>query len=145
MHTGESLSFTPSKELVGSIVAAVNAVGKLADHAVAPPTAHGNGNGNVQYQAGKMTFMWCHKHIRPEYAEIIDNFFDMYGYTINMHRNISAYTNNRSKWNYVKTQNADLRVFAPARYEEEIKGIFNSGVRIWHDYANFANYSVTNS
>lgn len=135
LHTGESLNFSPSKELVGSIVAAINAVGKIADHAVEPPTAHGSSNGNVQYQAGKMTFMWCHKHIRPEYAEIIDNFFDMYGYAT--HRVGYPRRNVRPCYTFVKTVNCSMDGNVPTEDLRLIESIFDKGVRFWKSTAVF--------
>lgn len=141
LHTGESLGFTPSKELVGSIVAAVNAVGKVADHAVAPPTAHGSGNGNVQYQAGKMTFMWCHKHIRPEYAAIIDDFFDMYGYAT--HRVGYPRRDVRPCYTYVKTVDCSMDGNVPMEDLRTIENIFNKGVRFWKSTAVFGVFDNT--
>lgn len=135
LHTGESLSFSPSKELVGSIVAAINAVGKVADHAVEPPTAHGSGNGNLQFQSGKMTFMWCHKHIRPEYAEIIDNFFDMYGYAT--HRVGYPRRDVRPCYTYVKTVDCSMDGNVPTEDLRVIENIFNKGVRFWKSTAVF--------
>lgn len=135
LHTGESLTFTPSKELVGSIAAAINAVGKVADHAVEPPTAHGSGNGNLQFQSGKMTFMWCHKHIRPEYAEIIDNFFDMYGYAT--HRVGYPRRDVRPCYTFVKTVDCSMDGNVPTEDLRIIETIFNKGVRFWKSTAVF--------
>lgn len=140
LTTRESLSFTPSKELIGSVIAAINMVGKIADHAVAPPEAHGSGNGNLQYQLGKMTFMWCHKHIRPEYAAIIDDFFDMYGYAV--HRKGIPNRNARPCYTFVKTVDCSMDGNVPVNDLRIIEQIFNKGVRFWRTNATFGIYDL---
>ena len=130
---------------IGSGVRMIDALGQKEEH-------FGN-NGDLLRITGTGTGDFGNRaqlimyEINPLYNECvaIDNFFDMYGYTINVHANISNYTNTRSIRNYVKTRNAELRTLAPSKYEQEIKDIFNNGVRIWHDYSNFANYNATNS
>ena len=126
--------------LVGSVIAAGKMVGQIADHYVAPPSSHGNGNGNIQYQAGKMTFMWCHKHIRPEYAAIIDDFFDMYGYAI--HRAGIPNRNARPCYTFVKTSACSMDGNVPVSDLRLIEEIFNKGVRFWRTSATFGVYDV---
>lgn len=123
---------------VGSGISAIDQIGTKESHF--------GSNGDLLRTRGLYSQLHFYEvNPRTDQCQAIDNFFDMYGYTINRHWNIANYTNNRSLWNYVKTQNADLRTFAPSQYEQEIKGIFNNGVRIWHDYENFANYSQPNN
>lgn len=123
-----------------SLAAASAMIGRVADHSVAPPSAHGNSNGNLQYQAGKMTFMWCHKHIRPEYAAIIDDFFDMYGYAV--HRCGIPNRNARPCYTFVKTVDCSLDGNVPVANLREIEAIFNKGIRFWRTNATFGVYDV---
>lgn len=127
-------------QLNGAFLGAAALVGKVADHYAAPPSSHGNGNGNIQFQAGKMTFMWCHKHIRPEYAAIIDDFFDMYGYAI--HRSGIPNRNARPCYTFVKTADCSLDGNVPVAYLREIEQIFNKGIRFWRTSATFGVYDV---
>lgn len=124
-----------TRQMMGAYTAAAAMVGQVRDHSVAPPTSHGNGNGNVQYQAGKMTFMWCHKHIRPEYAAIIDNFFDMYGYAT--HRVGYPRRNVRPCYTFVKTVDCSMDGNVPVEDLRTIESIFNKGVRFWKSTAVF--------
>lgn len=129
-----------ARQMMGAYTAAAAMVGQVKDHSVAPPTAHGNGNGNVQYQAGKMTFMWCHKHIRPEYAAIIDNFFDMYGYAT--HRVGYPIRNVRPCYTFVKTVDCSMDGNVPTEDLRAIEDIFNKGVRFWKSTAVFGVYDI---
>lgn len=135
----------------GNAVATVSGIGSFigagmsAIDQVGTQEAHFGSNGDLL----RVKRLYSQLHFyevnpRLDQVQAIDNFFDMYGYTINRHWNIANFTNNRSNWNYVKTQNADLRVFAPADYEQIMKNIFDSGVRIWHKYDEYADYSEEN-
>lgn len=135
-----SLGYDFEKGLPG-IMAAMGIVGKVADHYVAPPSSHGQANPNIQYQSGKMTFMWCHKHIRPEFAAIIDNFFDMYGYAT--HRVGYPIRNARPCYTYVKTANCSMDGNVPVQDLRIIESIFNKGVRFWKSTAVFGVFDNT--
>ena len=123
-----------------SLIATAAIIGQMRDHAVQPPSAHGATNGNLIYQAGLMTFMYCHKHIRPEYAAIIDDFFDMYGYAV--HRSGIPNRNARPCYTFVKTADCSLDGNVPVAYLREIEEIFNKGVRFWRTTASFGVYDV---
>lgn len=141
LATAKATPVSSARGLIGSIEAAGMMVGKVADHYVAPPSSHGNGNGNIQYQAGKMTFMWCHKHIRPEYAAIIDDFFDMYGYAV--HRSGIPNRNARPCYTYVKTSDCSVDGNVPVTDLRLIENIFNKGVRFWRTSATFGVYDLS--
>lgn len=128
------------QQIGGALTAASLMVGKVADHYVAPPSAHGNGNGNILYQSGNMTFMWCHKHIRGEYASIIDDFFDMYGYAV--HKSGIPNRNARPCYTYVKTADCSMDGNVPVDDLRLIEQIFNKGVRFWRLNATFGVYDV---
>lgn len=79
---------------------------------------------------------WCATNIQE-----IDNYFSMYGYATNQFK--IPNTNNRSLWNFVKTNNATLNGNIAEENLKELSNIFNNGVFIWHtsnigqfDYAN---------
>lgn len=133
--TPSELSFNPSRGLMG---ATLMALGQLRDHSIKPDTNKGNGNGNLQYQAGNMTAMYCKKHIRPEFAKVIDKFFDMYGYAT--HRvgtpNLSA----RPCYTYVKTIGCSIGANIPGDDCTLIQQIFDRGIRFWKATARFGSY-----
>lgn len=120
--------------VIGGAVSAVDAVG-----------AQGGGfgsNGDLLRVTGDRPQLRFYE-INPsvESCEAIDNFFDMYGYTIQKHLNPSSYIRSRTRWNYIETRDINLTVPAPADYENELKAAFNSGVTFWHNYNTFGIYT----
>lgn len=125
--------------VLGAAAACGAVVARLADHYVMPPQAHGNLNANTQYQLGKLNFMICNKHIRPEYAAIIDDYFDMYGYAI--HRRGVPNRNARPCYTFVKTVDCSMDGNVPVNDLRVIEQIFNKGVRFWRVNATFGVYN----
>lgn len=80
--------------------------------------------------------------IKPEFARKIDKYFDMFGYATNELK--VPNTNNRPNWNYVKTLNCNINANIPQMDLAEIKELFNSGITLWHNIANFKNYAANN-
>ena len=126
----------PSKGLIGSTL---GALGQIYDHKRKPPQAHGNGNINLSYQAGLLTFYYYRKHIKEEYAKIIDGYFDMYGYKINKVGRPNR--NARDCYTYVKTIGCAVDGNLPAQDAKAIQAIFDNGIRFWKPSAVFGVYS----
>lgn len=80
--------------------------------------------------------------IKREFAERIDQFFDMYGYTVNELKNINI--NSRPNWNYIKTQGANILGNIPQYDLQTIKEMFDNGITFWHNPATFLDYSQNN-
>lgn len=77
----------------------------------------------------------------------IDDFLDLYGYTINEWHPISTWKHTRKYWNYIQTVDCNLKVNAPSPEADSIRSMFNSGVTIWHyinSFDTFGNYSLNN-
>ena len=124
--------------LAGSAISAIDQIGNREEHF--------GSNGDLLRTRGRFSQLHFYElYPKKDQMQAIDNFFDMYGYSIKKHLNPANYMRNRSKWNYVKTENINLSVNAPADYENEIKSAFNSGVTFWHDYAHFGDYSQSNT
>ena len=81
--------------------------------------------------------------VREEYAKIIDQYFSMYGYSINEVKlpNITG----RSNWNYVKTIGANIEGDIPEGDINEIKSLFNNGITLWHNTSTYLDYSQNNA
>jgi len=131
--SGNQQSFT------GMIGATLGALGTLYDHSRRPPQSHGANNGNLAYQAGQLTFSWYYKQIKPEYAEIIDKFFDMYGYKVN--RVGKPLIKPRPKYWYVKTIGCSLKDTIPNDYLKTIESIYDKGIRFWSTNAVFGEFN----
>lgn len=123
---------------VNSLVNAVDMIGNQEQHI-------GNNGDLLRVTGGRAQLSWYEISPTRSECESIDNFFDMYGYTINKHANPRSYFNTRSVWNYIKCANVNLSCDAPADYENKLKNIFSSGVTLWHSYSDFGNYAETNS
>lgn len=80
--------------------------------------------------------------IKREFAERIDQFFDMYGYTVNELKNINI--NSRPNWNYIKTQGVNILGDIPQYDLQTIKEMFDNGITFWHNPATFLDYSQNN-
>lgn len=97
----------------------------------------------LAFSTDKIDGGWYHMSIRREYAEIIDKYFDMYGYKVNKVKQV--FTRTRQNWNYVKTIGCNLTGRVPQDDLLEIKAIFDHGCTFWHNPANFLNYNLSNS
>lgn len=141
-----ALSFT-SKGLsqgVNSMYDILGSAGKYYQHSLAPNTVKGQANNsNPLLKLGQLEPRAFQMSIKKEYAQIIDNFFSMYGYKTNLVKmpNLTG----RQNWNYVKTINANIIGNIPQNDIETLKSIFNNGVTIWHNPSNFLDYTKTNN
>lgn len=108
-----------------------------------PNVTKGSATGNSMY-ALNLNF-WSYDKMAPryEYCQIIDGFFDMYGYQVDRVKvpNITG----RQSWNYVKTSNACFRGTGgvPAQDMAAINAMLDSGITIWHT-SDIGNYSLPN-
>ena len=80
--------------------------------------------------------------IRPEFAEIIDNYFSCFGYATHVVKvpNVTG----RRNWNYVQTVGCTISGNVPSDAEEKITAIYDRGVTFWHNPANIHNYNANN-
>ena len=137
-----SVYANPATALSGA-ESAISAGMKAIDN-IGTKEAHIGNNGdllNITDGRAQLSFY----EINPLYNECvaIDNYFDMFGYSINKHGIINLYA--RSQWNYFKTSDFNCYVEGPTDAENAIKDMFNSGITLWFNYNNFGNYSVPNN
>lgn len=127
-----------------SILGVANTLGQIYQHSLQPNSARGNVNGgDINFCDSKMGFFFYQMTIKREYAQIIDNFFSMFGYKVNLVKvpNITG----RQNWNYVKTINCNFEGDIPQNDLNTIKQMFDNGVTLWHNPANIYNYNLTNN
>lgn len=99
--------------------------------------------GNVMVGARVLNFRCYDVDINRVDAQIIDEFFDKYGYQTNRLKvpNISG----RKAWNYVKTRECELLGNIPAMTKASIIDIFNSGITFWKNGDLISDYTQDNS
>ena len=112
-----------------------------------PPQAKGNAAGAGKFSTGKLTYGFMNKHITPEYATIIDDYFTMFGYAC--HKVKTPNRNARPEWTYVKTVGCKISPAAtgglPGDDMEKIESLYNQGIRWWNTPAHIGNYSYSNA
>lgn len=110
--------------------------------------------GNMPPQIGKMgsntpydygngySGIWViKKQIKPEYQEILENFFNMFGYKVNRVKTPNFHT--RKYWNYVETKNCNITGNFNNNDLQELKAVFDNGITFWHT-DDIGNYSLEN-
>lgn len=127
----------------GSLASLFGNVASLYDRSKQGSKAEGTLTAQtVNVGANKMTFTVQPQSIRGEYAQIIDNYFSMFGYKCNRVK-VPA-TNSRALWNYVKTNGTTVTGNIPQRDKDKLNAAFNRGITIWHT-GDIFNYGGNNN
>ena len=129
----------------GSITGIYNALHQFTLAQIAPDQAKGNlnsGDINFSYQDGGGLSLEL-MTIKEEYAEIIDQYFSMFGYKVNSVKTPNIY--GRTNWNYIKTIGCNIIGDIPQYDLQKIKDMFNNGVTMWHNPSTFLDYSQNNT
>lgn len=127
---------------LGFVTGIGNALAQVGQAMVRPDQSHGGGGSQVMGAIGLLDFAFMHKHIRAEFARIIDDYFNMFGYAT--HRVKVPNRTSRPHWNFVKTIGCVLTGSIPADDVNKICGIYNQGITFWKNGANVGNYSLDN-
>lgn len=119
-------------------------VGSVYQHSMIPPASKGNINcGDVIFAADLNNFEFQDIAIKPEYARIIDNFFDMYGYKTNLVK--TPNTAHRERWWFIKTIELNADGAIPMDDLRKFKSIYNNGVTFWRNASEIEDYSKSNN
>ena len=117
---------------------------KLKDVSNIPPNVGGlSGAGSVTNALARFDYSTYYMCVKPEYAEIVDKFFDMFGYntcTVKVPN-----THSRPHWNYVKTIGCEIQGFLPQEAANIIKAVYDKGVTFWKNGDEVGNYTLDNS
>ena len=103
----------------------------------------GNTNSNGLQDLGFKSLCYNRLSLRYQYAQRVDQFFNLYGYAQNIVG--KAMLNARSRYTYVKTIGCDIHGNIPVSYADIINKNFDTGVRFWKDTTNFQDYSIANN
>lgn len=91
---------------------------------------------------GMLNYRIYYMKIRPEYAEMIDNYFSCYGYAVKRVKrpNIKS----RTEWNYIKTTGCTISGNVPGDVEAAICSAYDSGLTFWHNPDHMYRYDLDN-
>lgn len=131
--------------LTGAGISVAQTLNEIYQHSRIPNQVSGNTNsGDVTYADGESVFTIYRRTIKSEYARMIDDYFDKFGYKIN--RLKIPNQNTRPYWNYVQIDMNDNIAYGniPIDAMEIINTIYRNGVTIWHNHENIGNYSLNN-
>lgn len=135
---------------VGAIAAGVlgavgmaSQVGNMTKEATQGSKTRGNQGSSTDVAIRQKKVVFKTMSVTYEYAKMIDDFFDRYGYACCQikipNRNVRPY------WTYTQTQNCSLSGFVPSDDLAKIKSIYDKGITFWNDGTHVGNYSLDNS
>lgn len=110
---------------------------------ITPDQVNGETTGDLNFSIGRSGFTYYQMSVRAEVAQVIDDYFSMFGYKVSANKvpNITGRTN----WNYVKLIDANIIGNVPQADLQAIKNMFEKGVTIWHNPATFLDYTQSNN
>lgn len=86
-------------------------------------------SGNAMFSQGDYGFKHGRMSVNRQQAEIIDNFFDRFGYAVNKLMTPSLHT--RTNWTFIKTVDCAIHGSIPRDSEAIIENAFNNGITFW--------------
>lgn len=95
---------------------------------------------NISVGKGYLGFRFFKLHVRDDEAKRIDDFFSVYGYSINKVE--TPHLTGRKYWNFIKTKNAEISGDMPASSRAAIGRIFDGGIFFWNNGDNVGNFAV---
>ena len=135
-------SLDAAQAVSSPLLAVAGTLGTILQHSMQPYQAKGGGGSQVFAALGLLNFLFMHKHIQPQFVDIIDDYFNMYGYAT--HRVKVPNRNVRPYWTYTKTIGCVIHGSVPCDDMSKICSIFDNGITFWTSGANIGNYSLDN-
>lgn len=137
------LTTVGSSMLSNSFSSVAGNVGQLIQQSTTPNIAKGaTSDGSLNLNTGIFGFSIFYCTIKKDYAKIIDDFFDMFGYKVNTlkvpNRNV------RPHWTYTKTSNCVVTGSVPADDMRAIATIYDNGITFWKNGSEVGDYSLDN-
>ena len=124
------------------IAHAASQVAQVYARSTLPPQARGKQANGAAVAAKIKDFAFMNMHVQEQFARIIDDYWDMYGYP--SHRVKLPNISTRPHWNYVKTVNVSITGSIPTDDMAKIKSIYDNGVTFWRYGNEVGNYALDN-
>ena len=119
-------------------------VASVKDASVQPNSCKGStASSGLDLARDTATFFIEQTAIKPEYARIIDMYWQMFGYQVNSLETPNFKT--RTKWNYLKCVNCTTYGNIPHEDLNALNDLFNNGVTVWHDESFMYQYDTINA
>lgn len=129
---------------VGAGVAVAGIVAKGIVSAMQPAQSKGNQGGMALNNAGMLDFGIYYKRIKPQFVDIVDDYFSAYGYACHKVKTPN-FIFGRPSWQYVKTIGAVIKGNINAGDKKKIKDIFDKGIRFWKAGKTIGDYTQNNN
>lgn len=115
----------------------------MLNNVMSTGAARVSGGSDAMFNAGWFSICYQQKQIMPENVEIIDDYFNRYGYATRKIKvpNISS----RPHWNYTQTVGCKIGGSIPCEDEKLICAVFDHGVTFWKNPNEVGNFSLDNS
>lgn len=139
---GGALSGNPMAT-VGGLIGLANTTNSVILATNRPNQAKGTNSGTIDVASRTKDFYFRQMQVSLEYAKIIDDYFDVYGYAT---RRVKVPNRNvRPHWTYTKTNGCVLKGNAPADDVRKICEIYDNGITFWRNASEVGNYSLDNT
>lgn len=109
----------------------------------APTISKGRSAPDIMFGLLAKEFYFYKRSITKNYAQMIDSYFDMFGYAVRQH--LTPNMNARPNWTYCKTIGCIVHGNMPSSAARDIESMFDNGVRFWKNHNNIGNYSLDNA
>lgn len=113
-----------------STVGLASSINQMTLESTQGSRARGNAGGSVEVANRSKAFYFKQMNVDAEHAEMIDSYFDRFGYAINKIK--VPRLNQRPYWTYVKTKDCNVMGEVPADSLRKIRQIFDNGVTWWN-------------
>lgn len=145
ISSGSLLASAVSENPVGAVGGTMGLLNSINNFTVANSAASqakGTTSADTLFATGKKQFYFITNQITQEYAIILDNYFDRYGYVCRRIKepNISS----RPSWNYTKTNGCNVYGNVPSIYLNKIANIYDAGITYWKNGKKVGDYTQNN-
>lgn len=131
-------------QIVGGVSTIAGTLAQVHQQSFTPDQSKGNLNaGDVITASGQNDFHFYDMTIKEQYAKLIDEYFDMFGYKC--HRVKIPEKNHRQSYWYTKTIDANIIGGIPQDDLQTIKDCYNRGITFWKNEEYYRNYSAPNA
>lgn len=132
-----------SNQLIGAVDNVINRGITVYEHSIIPDSMVGTADSTDALAIdNKLGFYNYCRSIKPEFVDIIDNYFDMFGYATNRlkvpNRNV------RPHWCFTQTAGCNIKGEMPQTDINQVINIYNKGITFWKNPDEIGNYSLDN-